>query len=94
MKVALDAVAHVLANIRWQSIREQHSLSESTGFLPDMFPGAIDDCPHARGARKARSRANITASGVNVAGDAPLAPLATRRRETIVAAPNVAIANT
>jgi hypothetical protein len=49
MKVALNALAHVFSNIRWQSIREQHGLSESIGFLTDIFPGAIDVCPHARG---------------------------------------------
>ena len=49
MEVTLDAIAQIVANIGWQSIREEHGLSESTGFLTDISSGAIDICPYARG---------------------------------------------
>src|SRR5882757_9068335 len=49
MEVALDAIAQIVPNIRWQSITEEHGLSESAGFLTDISPGAIDICPYARG---------------------------------------------
>jgi hypothetical protein len=69
--VLLHAVSDETPFLRGQRVREEQRLAQSQGFLSHRGAGALEVRPDI-GARNPTSRPKITASGVNVTGEAAL----------------------